>query len=38
MNNQTEQTSRTSIWYELKDAIRGSEADYTQIKIGKAVF
>lgn len=27
-----------SIWAELKDAIRGSEADYTQIKIGKAIF
>jgi putative MATE family efflux protein len=38
MNNQAEQSSRTSIWHELKDAIRGSEADYTQIKIGKAVF
>jgi putative MATE family efflux protein len=27
-----------SLWYELKDAIRGSEADYTQIPLGKAVF
>lgn len=27
-----------SFWYELKDAIRGSEADYTEIKIGKAIF
>ncbi len=27
-----------SLWQELKDAIRGSEADYTQIKIGKAIF
>ncbi len=29
---------KNSIWYELKDAIRGSEADYTEIKIGKAIF
>lgn len=27
-----------SLWQELKNAIRGSEADYTQIGIGKAVF
>lgn len=27
-----------SLWSELKDAIRGSEADYTEIKIGKAIF
>jgi len=27
-----------SLWWELKDAIRGSDADYTQIGIGKAVF
>lgn len=27
-----------SLWRELKDAIRGSEADYTEIKIGKAIF
>jgi putative MATE family efflux protein len=33
------EVSRTnSLWYELKDAIRGSEADYTEIKIGKAIF
>lgn len=31
------QTS-SSIWQELKEAIKGSEADYTQIKIGKAIF
>jgi putative MATE family efflux protein len=30
--------SSSSIWQELKDAIKGSEADYTQIKIGKAIF
>ena len=27
-----------SLWHELKDAIRGSEADYTEIRIGKAIF
>jgi len=27
-----------ALWQELKDAIRGSEADYTEIKIGKAIF
>ena len=29
---------KNSIWQELKEAIRGSEADYTQIKVGKAIF
>lgn len=38
INNSDEKTSDYSIWHELKDAIRGSEADYTQIGIGKAVF
>jgi putative MATE family efflux protein len=27
-----------SIWQELKNALRGSEADYTEIKIGRAIF
>src|SRR5690606_7988318 len=27
-----------SIWEGLKDAIRGSEADYTQIGLGRAIF
>ncbi|HEX9252247.1 MAG TPA: MATE family efflux transporter [Ignavibacteriaceae bacterium] len=35
-NNQPPQ--RNSLWQELKDAIRGSEADYTEIKMGKAIF
>jgi putative MATE family efflux protein len=30
--------SSSSLWRELKRAIRGSEADYTQIGMGKAVF
>ena len=37
VSNKQEETSN-GIWRELKDAIRGSEADYTQIGIGKAVF
>lgn len=27
-----------SVWQALKDAIRGTEADYTQIALGKAIF
>lgn len=30
--------SLSSLWGELRDAIRGSEADYTQIGMGRAVF
>ena len=29
---------KASLWQELKNAIRGSEVDYTQITIKKAVF
>jgi putative MATE family efflux protein len=36
--NQTPRSSASSLWQELKNAIRGTEADYTQINIGKAVF
>jgi len=36
--SQTQQSSASSLWQELKNAIRGTEADYTQIGIGKAVF
>src|SRR4030065_822295 len=32
------QSSRNSLWQELKNAIRGSDADYTQINLGKAIF
>ncbi len=32
------EASSVSLWQELRNAIRGSEADYTQIGIGKAVF
>lgn len=31
-------TPKQSIWSALKDAIRGTEADYTQISIRKAIF
>ncbi len=36
--NNLKDPQRNSLWQELKDAIRGSEADYTEIKIGKAIF
>jgi putative MATE family efflux protein len=36
--SQTQQPAPSSLWQELKNAIRGTEADYTQIGIGKAVF
>lgn len=29
---------RGSIWHQLKDAIRGSEADYTKINLKRAIF
>ena len=35
---QSPRSSPSSLWQELRDAIRGTEADYTQIGIGKAVF
>lgn len=35
---QMAETTRRSIWHELKDAIRGTEADYTQIGLKKAIF
>lgn len=40
-NKPTEQATpltRRSMWLELKNAIRGSEADYTQIGIKRAIF
>ena len=27
-----------SLWQDLKDAIRGTDADYTRIKLGRAIF
>lgn len=36
--DKTGESSSRSIWFEIKDALRGSEADYTQIKIGRAIF
>jgi putative MATE family efflux protein len=38
LDNHVTQSTAHSIWQELKSAIRGSEADYTQIGIGKAIF
>ena len=32
------QAPKLTIWQELKDAIRGSEADYTQIGLKRAIF
>lgn len=34
----TPETRTRSIWQELKDAIRGTEADYTQIGLKRAIF
>lgn len=36
--NQPPIDSKTSVWQQLKDAIRGTEADYTQIPMKKAIF
>jgi putative MATE family efflux protein len=38
VDNNLKKPVGNTIWQELKDAIRGSEADYTEIKIGKAIF
>ena len=38
VNRESNSLSGASLWKELKNAIRGSEADYTQISIRKAVF
>lgn len=32
------ESAKNSIWQQLKEAVRGSDADYTQIGLGKAVF
>lgn len=29
---------RPSIWQELKNAIRGTEADYTKVSLNRAIF
>jgi Na+-driven multidrug efflux pump len=34
----TPQRTSSSIWYELKNAIRGTEEDYTKIGLRKAIF
>ncbi len=33
-----ESTIKKSIWQELKNAIRGTEADYTKVSLNKAIF
>jgi putative MATE family efflux protein len=38
LNKQELQSKDNSLWQELKNAIRGTEEDYTQINIGKAIF
>jgi putative MATE family efflux protein len=38
VSEQASAIPRYSIWQELKNAIRGSEADYTQIGLKKAIF
>jgi putative MATE family efflux protein len=38
MNTELNQSQRLTIWQELKNAIRGTEADYTQVSIRKAIF
>ena len=37
-NETTGITPKQSIWQALKDAISGTEADYTQISLNKAIF
>lgn len=38
LENNPDNRNIKSLWQELKNAIRGSDADYTEIKIGKAIF
>lgn len=38
VENNSDKSKSNSIWQQLKEAVRGSEADYTEIKIGKAIF
>jgi putative MATE family efflux protein len=38
MNLQTDQLKRLSIWQELLNAIRGTEADYTKVTLKRAIF
>ena len=36
--NQQVQSSKKAIWQSLKDALKGTEADYTKISLNKAIF
>jgi putative MATE family efflux protein len=38
VSDRTNQTTVYSFWKELKNAVKGTDADYTQINIGKAIF
>lgn len=38
LGNNPDNRNIKSLWQELKNAIGGSDADYTEIKIGKAIF
>jgi len=38
LTGQVPQPTRQSLWQQLVSAIRGTESDYTQIPLGKAVF
>lgn len=37
-NSPSAEPSKRSVWTELKNAVRGSEADYTQIPLSRAIF
>ena len=38
MNSIQEPLIKKSIWQELKDAIKGTEADYTKVSLNRAIF
>ena len=38
MNISTNQIKKLSIWQELLNAIRGTEADYTTVTLKRAIF
>ena len=38
VNDESIQASRQSLWKDIKDAIRGTESDYTQINLNKAIL
>ncbi|MGE5432145.1 MAG: hypothetical protein ACM3QX_13770, partial [Syntrophomonadaceae bacterium] len=38
VKNSSSEPAKRSVWDELKNAVRGSEADYTQIALSRAIF